>query len=223
MSILRWPKQERPRERLLNKSADALSNVELLAILLTKGTVKKSALELARDLLLEFQTLRQLFNADTKILEKQIGMGPAKICVIKAAYELGKRILQEELPEKSVIHCTQDVELFLKVMLRDLPQEVFSALFLDSKHHIIAFEKLFFGSVDYANVHPRELIKRALHHNAAAVIVAHNHPSGNPEPSQQDIDITQLLKKSLEILDIRLLDHIIIGDNQNISLAERGL
>jgi DNA repair protein RadC len=220
MSLFYWPKQERPREKLLAHGAEFLSNAELLAILFAHGTAKKSALELARDLLTRFHSLRGLFSADFASLKAEYGIGTAKYCLIKAAHELGRRILQENLQEKTAIKSFHDIHLFLQATLRDLSQEVFVCVFLDSALRVIQVEKLFFGTINQATIHPREVLKRALAHNAAAIIVAHNHPSGIPKPSQADKEITQLLKDALALVDIRLLDHIIIGDNEWISLED---
>lgn len=217
MSIFHWPKQERPREKLLAHGAECLSNAELLAILFSHGTAKKSALQLAHDLLSRFQNVRGIFSADFSSLKSEHGIGKAKYCLIKASQELGRRVLLENLQERPSIKSFQDIRLFLQASLRDLAQEVFACVFLDNAHRVIQVEKLFFGTINQATVYPREVVKRALAHNAAAIILVHNHPSGVPRPSRADEEITQILADALALLDIRLLDHIIIADNDAVS------
>ncbi len=220
MSIFQWPKHERPREKLLAHGAEFLSNAELLAILFSSGTAKKSAMDLARDLLSRFQNLRGIFRADFSALKLEHGIGKAKYCLIKASQELGRRMLLENLQEKPLIKSFDDIRLYLQAILRDLSQEVFACVFLDNALRVIQVEKLFFGTINQATIHPREVLKRALAHNAAALIVAHNHPSGVPKPSRADREITEVLRNALALIDIRLLDHIIIGDNEWVSLGE---
>jgi DNA repair protein RadC len=223
MVIRDWPLDERPREKLLQKGAAALSDAELLAILLRTGTRGRSAIDLARDLLKSFHSLRKLIAADRHRFCAVPGMGPARFAELQAGVELARRQLSETLragPSLASPRATRD---FLSSRLRDLEHEVFCCLYLDKRHRLIEFEELFRGTIDGASVHPREIVKLSLQRNAAAVIIAHNHPSGVAEPSQADELITKRIKEGLSLVDIRLLDHIIIGDGVAVSLAERGL
>jgi DNA repair protein RadC len=223
MAIRDWPVDERPREKLLEKGAAALTDAELLAILLRTGTAGHSALDLARDLLKSFYSLRKLIAADRKRFCAEPGLGPARFAELQAAIEIARRQLSETLragPSLSNPRSTRD---YLSARLRDLEHEVFCCLYLDKRHRLIQFEELFRGTIDGASVHPREVVKLALQRNAAAVIIAHNHPSGVAEPSQADELITQRVKEALALVDIRLLDHVIVGDGVSVSLAERGL
>ncbi len=223
MSIIEWPANERPREKLIARGTNALSDAELLAILFGTGTKGKTAIDLARDLLQKYQGLRGLFAASAESFCRSPGMGPSKYTQCQAAIELARRHLQESLQRDSVITQVEDVEQFLIASLRGFEHEVFACLFLDNRHRVIRFETLFHGSIDTTSVHPRVLIKRVLYHNAAAVILAHNHPSGVPNPSRADCEVTQELVKALRLVDVRLLDHIIVGDTSTSSLAQLGL
>lgn len=223
MAICDWPTDERPREKLLAKGAAALSDAELLAILLRTGTAGHSALDLARAVLKSFHSLRKLLAADRQRFCAQRGLGPARFAELQAGIEIARRQLSETLragPSLASPRATRD---FLSANLRDLEHEVFCCLFLDKRHRLIQFEKVFRGTIDGASVHPREIVKLALQCNSAAVIIAHNHPSGVAEPSQADELITHRVKDALALVDIRLLDHIIVGDGACVSLAERGL
>lgn len=222
MSILDWPQHEQPRERLLQQGPEALTEAELLAILLRHGTKGISAIQLARDLLKKFNGLRGLLQCSQQALCEYPGVGSAKYCQIQAALELSRRCLQETMQQNPLCN-SESVKYFFTSSLSKYPQEVFAALFLDNHYRMIQFEQLFHGSIRSATIYPRTVVKRALHYNAAAIIVGHNHPSGIAEPSQADIEITQLLKQALELVEIKLLDHFIIGNNQAISLAERDL
>lgn len=223
MPIKQWPVAERPREKLLQKGSSALSDAELLAIFLRTGINGKTAVDLARDLIIEFGSLRRLADADVKTFCTARGLGPAKFVQINAAIEFGKRYLENSLQQGEVLTDPAKTRTYLVAQLRAYPHEVFACLFLNNRHHIISFDKLFSGTIDGASVYPREVVKRALGHNAAAVIFAHNHPSGIAEPSSADISITRRLKNALELVDIRVLDHFVIGDNKAVSFAERGL
>ncbi len=223
IAIRDWPSDERPREKLLQKGAGALSDAELLAILLRTGIRGHSALDLAREVLADFRSLRKLLAADRRRFCAVPGLGPARFAELQAAVELSRRQLGESLrvgPSLSSPRATCD---FLSARLRDLEHEVFCCLYLDKRHRLLHFEELFRGTIDGASVHPREIVKLALQRNCAAIIVAHNHPSGVAEPSQADELITQRVKEALALVDIRLLDHIIVGDGATVSLAERGL
>ena len=223
MPIIDWPEAERPREKLLQRGADALTDAELLAIFLRTGSKGITAIDLAYNLLSQFTSLRNLFNADLEDFSKTKGIGPAKYVQLQAVLEMSKRYLDETLARQSAISSPDDTRQYLKAQLRDRPYEVFAALFLDNRHQVIKFEELFRGTIDGASVYPREVVKTALQHNAAAIIIAHNHPSGVAEPSQADERITHRLKDALGLVDIRLLDHLIIGDGDIVSLAERGV
>ena len=223
MRIRDWPRAERPREKLLARGADALTEAELLALLLRQGPRGLTAVDLARQLLIEFRSLRGLLAADQSALCSHRGVGPARYAELRAALELARRHHLEVLRAGVALESPRSTRTFLNAQLRDRPYEVFCCLFLDNRHRLIAFEELFRGTIDGASVHPREVVRDALARNAAAVILAHNHPSGNAEPSQADELITARLRDALALVDIRVLDHLIVGDGACISLAERGL
>jgi DNA repair protein RadC len=223
MAIRDWPRDERPREKLLEKGAAALSDAELLAILLRTGTRGSSALDLARDVLKSFRGLRKFIAADQRRFCAVPGLGVARFAELQAAVEISRRQLTESLKAGPSLASPRATCDFLSAKLRDLEHEVFCCLYLDKRHRLIEYEELFRGTIDGASVHPREIVKLALQRNSAAVIVAHNHPSGIAEPSQADELITQRVKEALGLVDIRLLDHIIVGDGVSVSLAERGL
>lgn len=223
MTINKWPVTERPREKLLAFGAKYLTDAELIAIFLRTGVRGKTAVDLSRELLSEYGNLKKLFNTDPSYLYLKPGIGKAKYAMLKAAVELGRRYLEEELNIGESLHSSQATKRFLANRLRDYPHEVFACLFLDSQHHILGFEELFHGTLTEASVYPREVIKRCLANNAAKIILAHNHPSGNPQPSQADCDMTRLLKEALALVDIHVIDHIIVGNRENLSFAELGL
>jgi len=214
---------ERPREKLLEHGAGALSEAELLAIVIRTGRRGASAVDLARALLKEFRSLRGLLSASAEQFCGQAGLGKASYAELQAALELARRHFQETLQAAPCINSPKATREFLISRLRDRPYEVFCCLHLDNRHRFIAFDELFRGTIDGASVHPREVVKQALARNAAAVILAHNHPSGVAEPSQADELITQRLRESLALVDIRVLDHVIVGDGTCTSLAEKGL
>jgi len=222
MAITDWVVEERPREKLLIKGAEALTDAELLAIFLRTGIKGKTAVDLARDLLSETGGLTPLLSANEKRFCQSKGLGQAKYVQLQAVVEMSRRYLQEKLQRGDVMSNVSDVKNYLKARLQHYPFEVFSCLFLDNKHRVIEYEELFRGTIDSASVHPREVIRRVLDHNAAAIVLAHNHPSGVAEPSQSDKEITHKLKQALGMIDVRVLDHFIIGDKV-ISFAERGL
>ncbi|OYT84319.1 MAG: hypothetical protein CFE50_05825 [Pseudomonas sp. PGPPP4] len=222
MSIKDWPAQERPREKLLEQGAQALTDAELLAIFLRTGVAGKSAVDLARQLLGEFGSLRALLEADLAAFSAHLGLGPAKFSQLQAVLEMGRRHLAEGLKRDSALESPQQVRDYLKARLRHEPHEIFGCLFLDTRHRVLAFEALFHGTIDGASVYPRQVVKRALAHNAAAVILTHNHPSGIAEPSQADRLLTTRLKDALALVDVRVLDHFIVGDGEPLSMAEYG-
>lgn len=222
MSIRDWPAAERPREKLLEQGAASLTDAELLAIFLRTGVTGKSAVDLARYLLSEFGSLRALLEADLAGFSQHLGLGPAKYAQLQAVLEMSRRHLAERLRRDSALESPQAVRDYLKAQLRHEPHEVFGCLFLDAKHRALAFEVLFRGSIDSASVYPRQVVKRALANNAAAVILTHNHPSGVSEPSQADRVLTQRLKDALALVEVRVLDHFIVGDGEPLSMAELG-
>ncbi|PZP21149.1 RadC family protein [Pseudomonas kuykendallii] len=222
MSIRDWPAAERPREKLLDLGAAALTDAELLAIFLRTGVVGQSAVDLARHLLQDFGSLRALLEADQASFSQRLGLGPAKFAQLQAVLEMGRRHLAEGLKRDSALESPQAVRDYLKARLRHEPHEVFACLFLDAKHRVLAFEALFHGSIDSASVYPRQVVKRALAHNAAALILTHNHPSGVAEPSQADRQLTRRLTDALALVDVRVLDHFIVGDGEPLSMMESG-
>lgn len=222
MAITDWPAAERPREKLLQQGAESLTDAELLAIFLRTGVVGKTAVDLARELLDEFGGLRGLLLADQQHFCQGLGLGAAKFAQLQAVLEMSRRHLQESIRRGCVLESPQVVRHYLQTQLRDHPSEVFVALFLDNRHRLIRYEELFHGTIDGASVYPREVVRKAMTYNAAALIVAHNHPSGVAEPSQADRHITERLRQALELIDVRLLDHMVIGDGEVRSFAEMG-
>lgn len=222
MSITDWPLAERPREKLLANGSQSLTDAELLAIFLRTGIRGKTAVDLSNDLLEGFSGLRQLLKADQQAFCQHHGLGTAKYAQLQAVLEMARRYLNEGLKRGDSLTSPQETRQFLSSKLRDYTHEVFAVLFLDQRHRVIRFDEMFRGTIDGASVYPREVVKKALEYNAAAVIFAHNHPSGVAEPSQADERITQRLKEALGLVDIRVLDHFVVGDDV-ISFAERGL
>lgn len=223
MTITDWPESERPREKLLQQGAQSLSDAELLAIFLRTGTPGVTAVDLARQLLRDFGGLRALLSADKDRFCAGHGLGPAKYSQLQAVLEMARRYLHEALVRGEALTTAQSTRQYLQLQLRDKQQELFACLFLDSQNKVIAYEVLFYGTIDAASVYPREVVKRCMALNAAAVIFAHNHPSGIAEPSQADERITTRLISALSLVDIRVLDHFIVGDGELVSFAERGL
>lgn len=222
MAIRDWPSGERPREKLLEKGAASLSEAELLAIFLRVGVKGKSAVDLARQCLSHFGGLRALLTASQEDFCAIPGLGPAKYAQLQATLEMARRHLGESLERGKPLTDPAATRKYLLAMLRDMPHEVFSCLYLDNRHRVIAFEELFRGTIDGATVHPREVVRAALKHNAAALIFAHNHPSGVAEPSDADRRLTRRLADALALVDIRVLDHFVVGDGEVSSFAERG-
>ena len=223
MSIREWPASERPREKLLTTGAQGLTEAELLAILIRTGSRGRSALDVARALLTRFGSLRALLTAERAEVCSTPGLGAARYAALQAALELARRHYQQLMMHGSALANPRATREFLRMRLRDLPHEVFCCVYLDNRHRVIGFEELFRGTIDGASVHPREVVKQALSRNAAAVILCHNHPSGTAEPSQADELITRRLKEALGLVDIRVLDHLVVGDGVCESFAERGL
>ncbi|AFJ02943.1 DNA repair protein RadC [Methylophaga frappieri] len=222
MAIRDWPANERPREKLLLSGAGTLSDAELLAIFLRTGVAGLSAVDLARKLLSDFGSLRALLEADQPTFCQHHGLGKAKFVQLQAVLEMGRRHLESTLSRGDAFTDAATTRQYLQRQLRHFNHEVFACLFLDTRHRLISFDPLFHGTIDSASVYPREVVKAALKHHAAAVIFAHNHPSGIAEPSQADIQITQRLQQALSLIDVRVLDHIIIGDGDTRSLAQLG-
>ncbi len=223
MTIRDWPEDERPREKMLARGTAALSDAELLALFLGSGRRGQTAVDLGRELLSRHGGLKPLLDLDLATLVAQPGLGTARSCCLHAALELGQRYLASELQRPDALSNPAACADYLRARIAAYPYEVFACLFLDNRHRVIAFEELFRGSIDGASVHPREVVRRCLAHNAAAVIFAHNHPSGVAEPSQADRDITAELQRALALIQVRVLDHFIVGSGKPLSLAERGM
>ncbi|MGV8933034.1 MAG: RadC family protein [Gallionellaceae bacterium] len=223
MAINDWPEGERPREKLIQRGASALSDAELLAIFLRTGVVGKSAVDLARDLLTRFNSLTAMFAASQQDFCAIHGMGLAKYVQMQAVLEMSKRALGEAMQAGDALNSPRAVREYLQLLLRAKEQEVFMVIFLDAQHRVHAAEEMFHGTLTQTSVYPREVVKRALFHNAAAVILAHNHPSGVAEPSQSDRLLTDALKQALAMVDVRVLDHFIIAGSACLSFAERGM
>jgi DNA repair protein RadC len=220
--VKHWPPSERPREKLLRGGVKLLSDGELLALVLGSGCSGANVLEVARGLLERCGSLHGVLACTPSELTGLKGLGPARVARLQAAIELGRRYLSAPGAARLALKAPQDAARVFQAQLADLPHEVFSCLFLDTRHRVISYEELFRGTIDGAMVYPREVLKRALHHNASAVIVAHNHPSGVSEPSEADRGITLKLSKALALIDVRLLDHLIVSRGGHVSLAERG-
>lgn len=223
MAITSWPQDDRPREKLLRKGVDALSDAELVAIVLRTGMRGKSAVDLAREVLGRFGSLAALLAADVTALNASQGMGAAKSAQLQAVLEMARRALRERMERGSALSSPQAVRDFLRLKLQDRPHEAFGVVFLDAQNRVLDVEELFRGTLTQTSVYPREVVKRALAHNAAAVIFAHNHPSGIAEPSRSDEALTVALRQALALVDVRVLDHFVIGAGTAMSFAERGL
>ena len=222
MHIRDWPESERPREKLLARGAGTLSDAELLALFLGSGTAGRDAVASARGLLADHDGLRRLLDRDARALTRLRGIGPARACLLVAALELGQRHLAAQLARGEALADPGAAGRYFAQRLRGFDHEVFAALYLDTRHRALGFEELFRGGIDGAEVHPRVLVQRALAHGAAAVIVGHNHPSGHPDPSAADRAVTARLKQALALVDVRLLDHFVVGDGAPTSMAARG-
>jgi DNA repair protein RadC len=223
VAISDWPVSERPRERLAAYGAGALADAELLAILLRTGMRGRSAVDVARDLIARFGSVGTLLAADPRQLAAEPGLGGAKLAQLQAALELARRVLREQLSRGNALSSPRAVRDYLQLTLSGRDREVFLALLLDAQHRVIAVEELFSGTLTQTSVYPREVVKAALRHNAAALIFAHNHPSGVAEPSSADELLTRSLKTALALVEIQVLDHFIVAGGRCASFAERGL
>lgn len=223
MSINDWPEGERPREKLLKGGPQTLSDAELLAILIRTGNAEYSAVSIGRNLIKDHGNLRAVMDLNRTQMCQQKGVGPVGYSLLQACLEIGRRYLEQGLSSDVVLTSSQDTRLYLRSKLRHRSQEVFACLFLDAQHQVLRYEELFFGTIDGAAVYPRQVVVKAMELNAAAVIFSHNHPSGNAEPSDADCRLTQRLVEALSLIDVRVLDHVVVGDTMEISFAERGL
>lgn len=223
MRITDWPFEDRPREKLLSKGEKALTDAELIAIFLKTGTRGKTALDMAKELLMEYGSLKKLLRAPPHLLNAKPGMGKAKYASLLAALELGRRYLNDNLNVGEVLNSSQATQSFLIHCLREHSNEVFACLFMDTHFRLISYEELFHGTIHSAIVYPREIVRRGLAHNAAKIILAHNHPSGRPQPSAADKDTTLLIKQALSLVDMEVVDHIIVGNPGSFSFAEAGI
>ena len=223
MSIVQWPVDQRPREKLIRQGAQVLSDAELLAVFLRVGVKGKSAVELGHQLLQQYGSLQALLSSTLESFSSIHGLGPAKFAQLQAVLELARRMLSEDLKKGMTLSSTTQVKDYLRLLIGHKDHESFTVLFLDVRLRLLNCEELFRGSLTNARIYPRELIKRALYHNAASVILAHNHPSGQPTPSQADIDITGELQKALALVEIRVLDHFIVAENHCFSFSDHGL
>jgi len=222
LSVNDWPEQERPLYKICERGSKALSDAELLSLFIGKGTKDKTVVDLARDILKEFGGLRPLLNADQSTLTKHTGIGATTFARLQAILELSRRHLLETLQKDDCLNSPHLTRQYLSAQLRDEKREVFAALWMDNQHRIICYEILFTGTIDSAAIYPREVVRRCLELNATAVIFAHNHPSGVAEPSQADRKITERLQATLKLIDVKVLDHFVVGDGCVVSFAERG-
>jgi DNA repair protein RadC len=223
MGIADWPVDERPREKLIARGAESLSDAELVAILFRTGVRGRTAIDLARDALKQCGSLSALLTADRGLFQLISGLGDAKYAQVQAVLEMSRRALRETLDRGPALSSPQAVRDYLRLKLQGRAHEVFAAVFLDAQNRVLEVEELFRGTLTQTSVFPREIVKRALHYNAAAVIFAHNHPSGVAEPSRADEALTQTLKHTLALVDVKVLDHFVVGGDSAMSLAERGL
>ncbi len=222
MAITDWPLAERPREKLLARGAGQLSDAELLALFFRTGRSGRTAVDQGREALAAFGSLQGVLAASQQEFCRLPGLGPSHFVLLQAARELAQRYLAARLRQGEVFTSPGVTRDYLHARLRDYRREVFLCLYLDNRHALLAEEELFLGTLDGAAVYPREVVRQCLHHNAAAIIVAHNHPSGVAEPSQADRRITDRLRQALGLVDIRVLDHFVVGDGEVVSFAERG-
>ena len=222
MAIPDWPAEHRPRERLIALGASALSDAELLAVFLRVGVSGKTAVDLGRDMLGHFGSLAALFGATLSSFSALNGLGPAKFAQLQAVLELARRASSELLKAGITLSAPEAVRHYLQLVFANKPYEVFLVLFLDTRNRLIAADEMFRGTLTHTSVYPREVVKAALTHNAASVILAHNHPSGETDPSQSDIDLTNILQKALMLIEVRVLDHFVVAGSKLYSFAEQG-
>ncbi len=222
MAISDWPEGERPREKLLSQGVKQLSDAELLAIFLRIGVRGKSAVDLARELLNHFGSLNAIFSANRAEITQVNGVGDSKYCQLQAIFEMSQRAMSESLKTGDAMGSPDVVRAYLKMVLKPLTHEVFMVLFLDTQNRVTAHEVLFEGTLNEAAVYPREVVKKVIAHHAAAIILAHNHPSGFAKPSESDIAITAKLKQAMALIDVNVLDHLIVADQAIYSFAEAG-
>jgi DNA repair protein RadC len=222
MAIINWPKEERPREKLLAHGPKHLSDAELLAIFLRTGVKGQTALDIARELLSEFNGLKNLINAPLNVLSNKHGIGKAKYAILQAAIEMGHRHRHDSIKIGTLLKNTETAKTFFADRLKHHTREVFACLFLNTQNHTLAFQELFFGGLSESSIYPREIVKHAMLHNAAKIIIGHNHPSGDPTPSPADCELTVFLKNALAMVDISLVDHIVVGHEKCVSLVEAG-
>lgn len=223
MNLKYWPENERPRDKLIHQGAAALSDTELVAIFLRTGVAGKNAVDLARELLGHFGSLNALFGAPLADIEAVPGLGPAKFAQLKAVEELSRRALLEQLKDRDILTTPDAVKAYLRLRLQRHEREVFLVIYVDAQNRVIADEELFSGTLTQTSVYPRVVVKQALDRRAAAVIFAHNHPSGLAEPSRADELLTRALRDALGLVDIQVLDHLVVGQGEAVSFAERGL
>ena len=224
MTFKDLPLEMRPREKLVARGASALGDVELLALLLRTGLPGKNVLQLAQEVLDRFRGLAGLLSASLDDLKTVKGLGgTAKRAELSAVLELARRAMAEQLKAREVFESPEAVGLYLQLQLGSRPHEIFAVMFLDAAHRLIALEEMFRGTLTQTSVYPREIVVRALHHHASAVVLAHNHPSGGVEPSRADLAITQTLMAALALVDVRVLDHVIVGEGKSLSMASKGL
>lgn len=222
LRINQWPLADRPRERLIRDGAQALSDAELLAVFLRIGVKGQSAVDLARETVRHFGSLQALFNASLADFSARHGLGPAKFAQLQAVMELARRAMEEQLQDGHVLSSPQAVKDYLRVVFRNMGHESFVVLFLDVKNRLIHTKEMFRGTLTHTSVYPREVVKEALARNAASVMLAHNHPSGAPEPSEADLLLTRTLLQALALVDVRILDHFVVAGRQVHSFAEHG-
>ena len=223
MSIKDWPERERPREKLIHQGAGALSDAEVVAVLLRVGTAEVDAVRLAQRLISEHGGLRALLEASLTSVSTSRGCGPATFATLHAALELGHRYLYSTLERDGPLESPDAAGNYLVSRMKGYRREVFACLYLDTRHRVIAFRELFLGSIDSATVHPREIVQSCLELNAAAIILAHNHPSGVAEPSTADGALTRRVVEAARLIDVRVLDHLVVGEQEAVSIAARGL
>ena len=222
MAIRDWPEDARPREKLLRRGAASLTDAELVAVFLRTGVVGKSAVDLGRELLERFGGLGGLCRADRRAACAAPGVGEAKYALLQAVMEMAHRTLAEDMRSGDALTSPDAVRDYLRLLLRGKEYEVFCCVFLDAQHRVIAVEELFRGTLTQTSVYPREIVRRALHHNAAALVLAHNHPSGSTEPSPADHRLTRHLAEALALVDVRVLDHFIVAGPSALSFREAG-